>query len=479
MEGSVKPLNFSHTLTHVRKIFPRNREDTLVTEESFEMADKRIEEFGEGLVAAEQFMEDLSSFIRSQDLESELTERQLQEFIKTCFTKYRKAKTEPGEAVGAVAAQSIGEPATQMTLKTFHFAGVASMNVTLGVPRIKEIINAAKTISTPIITAALVNDRSEPSARVVAGRVERTTIGDIAKSIKVVYDVHDVFVQVHFDLAAINSAQLELSLESIREEIVAKGALPARLKLKQESIEIKGKDTLLIRPGSVTTQESLWFDLQLIKSHLAAVPVRGIKQAKRVVINKSATGKGAEEELSLLVEGYGLQEVMNTLGVKGEETVGNHVAEVQAVLGIEAARQIIVGEVLKIMKHHGIGVDNRHVQLLGDQMTNTGDVLGINRFGISKMRQSTLMLASFEKTSDHLFDAAVHNRLDKVEGVSESIIMGNPMQVGTGLFKLLYSIPEDEIAAEVTENGRKPLLVDIIEPLIEEDSAFSKRKRNI
>jgi DNA-directed RNA polymerase III subunit RPC1 len=89
------------------------------------------------------------------------------------------------------------------------------------------------------------------------------------------------------------------------------------------------------------------------------------------------------------------------------------------------------------------------------------------------------MLASFEKTSDHLFDAAVHNRLDKVEGVSESIIMGNPMQVGTGLFKLLYSIPEDEIAAEVTENGRKPLLVDIIEPLIEEDSAFSKRKRNI
>jgi DNA-directed RNA polymerase III subunit RPC1 len=131
------------------------------------------------------------------------------------------------------------------------------------------------------------------------------------------------------------------------------------------------------------------------------------------------------------------------------------------------------------MKHHGIGVDNRHVQLLGDQMTNTGDVLGINRFGISKMRQSTLMLASFEKTSDHLFDAAVHNRLDKVEGVSESIIMGNPMQVGTGLFKLLYLIPEDEIAAEVTENGRKPLLVDIIEPLIEEDGASSKRKRNI
>ena len=169
---------------------------------------------------------------------------------------------------------------------------------------------------------------------------------------------------------------------------------------------------------------------------------------------------------------------MNTLGVNGEETIGNHVAEVQAVLGIAAARQIIVGEVLKIMKHHGIGVDNRHVQLLGDCMTNTGDVLGINRFGISKMRQSTLMLASFEKTSDHLFDAAVHNRLDSVEGVSESIIMGNPMQLGTGLFKLLYDIPEDEIASEVGAGANNPLLVDIVESIVDETDN-SKRKRII
>ena len=111
-------------------------------------------------------------------------------------------------------------------------------------------------------------------------------------------------------------------------------------------------------------------------------------------------------------------------------------------------------------------------------MTNTGDVLGINRFGISKMRQSTLMLASFEKTSDHLFDAAVHNRLDSVEGVSESIIMGNPVQLGTGLFKLLYSIPEEEIQTHVDDEVRKPFLVDIIEPLLMDDTN-SKRKRQV
>ena len=503
MEGSVKPLNFPHTFAHIKHVFALHagEESGLLTSGAslLKEADIQIGQLAEGLVAAEQFVKDIRSFLAEKaavidkmnpraDITTArfiydtttagLTKSQLFEFIRVCFTKYRKAKTEPGEAVGAVAAQSIGEPATQMTLKTFHFAGVASMNVTLGVPRIKEIINAAKSISTPIITAALANDRSEPSARVVAGRIERTSIGDIAKYIKVVYDPSDVFVLIKFDLAAINSAQLELSLESIREEIVAKGALPARLKLKPEFIEIRGKDKLLVRPSNVTTNESLWFDLQLIKSHLAAVPVRGVKQAKRVVINKAAVKGTAQEEFSLLVEGYGLQEVMNTLGVNGEETIGNHVAEVQAVLGIEAARQIIVGEVLKIMKHHGIGVDNRHVQLLGDCMTNTGDVLGINRFGISKMRQSTLMLASFEKTSDHLFDAAVHNRLDSVEGVSESIIMGNPMQLGTGLFKLLYDIPEDEIAAEVGAGANKPLLVDIVESIVDETDN-SKRKRNI
>ena len=492
MEGSVKPLNFSHTFAHVRAVYPKRGSSVIrepaVLRSSYETL---VDNLAVGLVAVEQFVSDLKVFLnlKAEFLESvasqtdssvydtsvhAMTMEQLHQFITVCFSKYRKAKVEPGEAVGAVAAQSIGEPATQMTLKTFHFAGVASMNVTLGVPRIKEIINAAKTIATPIITAALTNSVSEPSARIVAGRIERTTIGDIAKCIQIVYDPSDVYVLIQFDLAAISSAQLELSLVSIRDEIVAKGSLPAKLKMKPEFIEMRGKDQLLVRPSTVSTRESVWFDLQVIKSHLPFVPVRGVKAAKRVVINKVEAGKSLSH--SLLVEGYGLQEVMNTLGVDGEATVGNHVAEVQAVLGIEAARQVIVAEVLKIMIHHGIGVDNRHVQLLGDCMSNTGDVLGINRFGISKMRQSTLMLASFEKTSDHLFDAAVHNRLDAVEGVSESIIMGNPMQMGTGLFKLLYAIPEEELTSQVDGTIRSPALLNICE--FEPDTEPNKKSRH-
>ena len=108
-----------------------------------------------------------------------VTEDQLRTFLDICWTKYVKAKIEPGSTVGAVGAQSIGEPGTQMTLKTFHFAGVASMNVTLGVPRIKEIINAAKKIATPMINAKLVTPHEDKSARIVKGRLEKTLLRDV------------------------------------------------------------------------------------------------------------------------------------------------------------------------------------------------------------------------------------------------------------------------------------------------------------
>ena len=101
--------------------------------------------------------------------------------MSLCWMKYVRARIEPGSTVGAVGAQSIGEPGTQMTLKTFHFAGVASMNVTLGVPRIKEIINASKAISTPIISCKLVANDSEASARIVKGRMEKTLLGDVSE----------------------------------------------------------------------------------------------------------------------------------------------------------------------------------------------------------------------------------------------------------------------------------------------------------
>ena len=129
-------------------------------------------------------------------------------------------------------------------------------------------------------------------------------------------------------------------------------------------------------------------------------------------------------------------------GVAGARTRSTHIMEVEKTLGIEAARKTIVDEIEYTMSHHGMDIDSRHVALLADVMTFRGEVLGITRFGVPKMRQSVLMLASFEKTTDHLFEAAVHSRVDAVAGVSECIIMGIPIPLGTGIFKLLQRTPK-------------------------------------
>lgn len=184
-----------------------------------------------------------------------------------------------------------------------------------------------------------------------------------------------------------------------------------------------------------------------------------------------------------------MQAVMGVKGVRGRLTRSTHVMEVERTLGIEAARQTIMDEIQYTMSHHGMDIDSRHVSLLADVMSFRGDVLGITRraphrryhrrrrrrrprrclwwccgrgcggggaavvgvaatvmhgprrFGVPKMKQSVLMLASFEKTTDHLFEAAVHSRTDAVAGVSECIIMGIPIPLGTGLFKVLQRVP--------------------------------------
>jgi len=155
----------------------------------------------------------------------------------------------------------------------------------------------------------------------------------------------------------------------------------------------------------------------------------------RAVINKEE--KNGKSTYHLLVEGYGLAEVMGSPGVDGRNTTTNHIIEVEATLGVEAARTQISAEIYSIMSAYGIGIDHRHLLLLSDVMTFKGQVLGITRFGLSKMRDSVLTLAAFETPTNHLFEAAVHGRTDAIVGVAECIIMGVPIPLGTGLFKLL------------------------------------------
>ena len=391
-----------------------------------------------------------------------VTKPQLDEFLERCVTKYRSKRIEPGSAVGAVGAQSIGEPGTQMTLKTFHFAGVASMNVTLGVPRIKEIINASKNISTPIITASLECNDNVKAARVVKGRVEKTTLGEVCKFIDVVFNPTACYLEVCIDPEVISMLQLDVTTESVRHALLS----APKLKLKANHVLHAGDNLLHVLPpdeeskakanaaqGPAAYRRAL-FHLQTLRTAVPNVIVQGIPSVSRAVINDMGSGK-----YNLVVEGINLQAVMGVEGVKGTHTTTNHVMEAERTLGIEAARSCIIKEINDTMKAHGMSIDARHSMLLADVMTYKGEVLGITRFGMAKMKDSVLMLASFEKTTDHLFDAALHGRTDTIDGVSECIIMGIPMPVGTGMFKLrdramrLETLDEDEEAAAAMDEG--------------------------
>ncbi|MBN3302766.1 RPC1 polymerase, partial [Amia calva] len=375
-----------------------------------------------------------------------ITPTQVEKFLETCRDKYMRAQMEPGSAVGALCAQSIGEPGTQMTLKTFHFAGVASMNITLGVPRIKEIINASKNISTPIITAHLDIDDDADFARLVKGRIEKTLLGEISEYIEEVFLPDDCFILVKLSLERIRLLRLEVNAETVRYSICM-----SKLRVKPGDIAVHGEAVVCVSPRE-NSKSSMYYVLQSLKEDLPKIVVQGIPEVSRAVIHIDE--QSGKEKYKLLVEGDNLRAVMATHGVKGTRTTSNNTYEVEKTLGIEAARSTIINEIQYTMVNHGMSIDRRHVMLLADLMSYKGEILGITRFGLAKMKESVLMLASFEKTADHLFDAAYFGQKDSVCGVSECIIMGIPMNIGTGLFKLLHK------ADKVPAPPRRPLLFD-------------------
>jgi len=251
----------------------------------------------------------------------------------------------------------------------------------------------------------------------------------VAEFIEEVYLPDQCYLGVKIDLNAVRLLQLEVTLHQIADAIAA----APKLKLNAGHVMVSPPNRLRI---SVPSKDLALFhyDVQTLKRQLAAIPIKGFSSVCRAVISKDK-----DQKYNLLVEGYGLLQVMTTQGIIGHETTSNHIMEVKDVLGIEAARNTIIKEIQYTMSNHGMTIDPRHVMLLGDVMTFKGEVLGITRTGIAKMKDSILMLASFEKTTDHLFDAALYSRKDAVEGVSECIIMGITMPIGTGLFKITSS----------------------------------------
>ncbi|PGH08790.1 hypothetical protein AJ79_05889 [Helicocarpus griseus UAMH5409] len=515
MEGKAKPVHFDRTFTHSEVTTFDNSDKGLLPDEimtlcqnllaperakltRFDLMGKHLDYVDRSdhgidqLESARDFLQSIEDYVRSKadklrlidggkkrhgrgiDHTAKISSRTLTAFITTCLVKYKKAQVEPGHAVGAVGAQSIGEPGTQMTLKTFHFAGVAGMSITQGVPRIKEIINASKEISTPVITCDLVNKSDVRAAQIVKGRVEKTFIRDIVYYIEEDWTNTDAYIDIKIDFSTIQSLQLELTTR----EIVAAISKHKRFKANDIRIEVAGSHVRihlnpdetknsLSKTEAAATGADPYIRLKHLKRLLPTIQVLGHPQCSRAIIRTDETNTSN----TLLVEGYGLRECMTTDGINGSHTRTNNIMEARAVLGIEAARSTIVDEIGEVMKD--MAIDPRHMQLLADVMTYKGEVLGITRFGLAKMRDSVLQLASFEKTADHLFDAGGAGRTDLIEGVSECIIVGKSVSLGTGAMEVVRALNfyEGQIGA------KKTVFEDAWEEICESKAKGKKRRR--
>ena len=346
--------------------------------------------------------------------ERKVTKKQMEEIVKRLNSGYDNAKIEAGEAAGVVSAQSIGEPGTQMTMRTFHYAGVAEINVTLGLPRLIEIVDARKNPSTPMMTIFLEKDYAtdRDKARELAWKIEATYINVLGSMST---DIIEMKVIIELNKKALDQRNMtpEEVAKKINEEL---GVLA----------EIKG-DTLILMPSKPSYRELL----QLVKS-VHSVILKGIKGLKRVVIRKEDSG-----EYVLYTEGSVLKEVLAIEGVDATRTKTNNVNETFEVMGIEAARQALINEATDTLKEQGLNVDVRHIMLVSDIMTVDGDVKPIGRHGISGEKASVLARAAFEVTVNHLLDSGMRGDVDELRGVTENVIVGQPIRLGTGNVKLI------------------------------------------
>ncbi|MDO9537504.1 MAG: DNA-directed RNA polymerase subunit A'' [Thermoplasmata archaeon] len=345
--------------------------------------------------------------------------KDLDKVLDMVLEQYEKHKIDPNESIGIVSAQSIGEPGTQMTMRTFHYAGVAEISVTLGLPRLIEIVDARRIPSTPMMTVYLsdLKNRGDSTyAKKVASTLEETILLDIAA---VRTDIDGMRLIIEPDMKKLDKK--EISIDNII------FALKKERKLKA-AVEKEGHNKISVKP-----EVPLFRKLQQLFEIVRDCRVRGIEGIKKAVIRMQ------EGEYVVYTEGSNLAKMLENDYVDNTRTKTNSIMEIALVLGIEAARNAIVDEAANTLDEQGLTVDKRHIMLVADMMTNDGDVKAIGRHGISGRKSSVLARAAFEITSTHLLKAGIIGEVDSLDGVSENIFVCQPVTVGTGAVNLVYS----------------------------------------
>jgi DNA-directed RNA polymerase subunit A" len=350
---------------------------------------------------------------------------------KAVESRYLDTRVDPLDPVGTVSAQSIGEPGTQMTMNTFHYAGVAEIDVTQGLPRLIELVDARKTPDTPMMTVHLDDEYAtdREKAHEVVWNIEATRIlalGDISTN------VADMLVQIDLNEDTLEERwPTESRVEDVADEIA---------ETIESNLSVKTR-----RSGSVIEfgpEEPSYRDLLQLVEELREIVFKGIEEINRVVIRKEEIDDG--EEFVLYTEGSAFGDVLGIEGVDASRTTCNNIHEIKSELGIEAARETLINETMHTLEEQGLDdVNIRHLMLVADIMTNRGTIESIGRHGISGNKQSVLARAAFEVTVNHLLDAAIHGEIDALDGVTENVIVGKPIKLGTGDVDLRMGAKQD------------------------------------
>ncbi len=333
---------------------------------------------------------------------------------------------DPHESCGIVSAQSIGEPGTQMTMRTFHYAGVAEINVTLGLPRLIEIVDARRQPSTPIMEVHLTDDVKDDRAKVqkIITEIEATKLMDVA-SLKT--DLTNMNVRIEPDKEKMVTRGVRL--DDIKDRLMtARLRGISRTKTKLTIEEERGTGNLIMSSDQVSYKH-----LQALVEGVKGVRVKGIKDIERCIARME---KG--EGYVIHSEGSNLQEVLAVNGVDITRTTTNNIREIYQVLGVEAARNSIIKEAYDTLREQGLQVDIRHIMLVADIMCVYGDIRPIGRHGITGKKSSVLARAAFEIAAATLLTAGIKGEVDSLEGIAENIIVGQPVITGTGEVALAY-----------------------------------------
>lgn len=377
--------------------------------ETLEKVKKLVEE--KGL----EFPEKLRAEMAKVAEDHQLNDDELDELIEKVHQAYERAKVEEGEAVGTVAAQSVGEPGTQMTMRTFHYAGVAELNVTLGLPRLIEIVDARKKISTPTMDIYFEEDKrdDEEFVRKTANKIGKSTLNDVLKNFNINYAEMNIVA--------------ELDMDKIEEKRLSYDDIIKRVKKAFKDVEINNH---ILRFEPEPSRRTIR-DLRLLADKVRNHQISGVKNIGKVVVRKE------EDEWVIHTEGSNLGAVLKIDGVDKVRTMTNDIHEIEKVLGIEAARNAIIYEAKKTMEEQGLTVDIRHIMLVADMMTADGTVKSIGRHGVSGEKASVLARASFEETGKHLLRASIRGEVDHLNGIIENIIIGQPIPLGTGSVSII------------------------------------------